>query len=187
MGLAPKMSPNRPGPRGQILRRFPEPSAKRPPWLKSRVLSLRYVLGSRAGRSTMIHRESGGFSSSSAMHRRLPPQAPWPEEQSWLKRKTFAALPRKSCRLTSCSHPRRVAAKWSAYLPGRRSGGRSPQDGAPRAGRPRRHRQRPTRSTALHTHGILTVCAREPSPHPRSPHLQPRLIPPPAAAVDGRV
>jgi hypothetical protein len=27
------------------------------------------------------------------------PQAPWPEEQSWLKRKTFSALPRKSCRL----------------------------------------------------------------------------------------
>ena len=40
------MSPNRP--RGQILRRFPEPSAKRPPWLKSRVLSLRHVLGSCA-------------------------------------------------------------------------------------------------------------------------------------------
>ena len=26
-------------------------------------------------------------------------QAPWPDEQSWLKRKTFSALPRKSCRL----------------------------------------------------------------------------------------
>ena len=55
--------------------------------------------GQILGRSTMIHRESGGFSSSSAMHRRLPPQAPWPEEQSWLKRKRFSALPRKSCRL----------------------------------------------------------------------------------------
>ena len=96
MGLAPKMSPNRP--RGQILRRFPEPSAKRPPWPKIKGAFWARHLGSRAGRSTMIHRESSGFSSSSAMHR-LPPSPTWPEEQSWLKRKTFSALPRKSCRL----------------------------------------------------------------------------------------
>ena len=76
MGLAPKMSPNQP--RGQILRRFPEPSAKRPPWLKSRVLSLRHVLGSCAGRPTMICFTRGGLEA--PQHGTHCPQAPWPEE-----------------------------------------------------------------------------------------------------------
>ena len=46
------------------------------------------------------------------------PQAPWPEEQSWLKRKTFAALPRKSCRLNRVVTPRGViliAIRYSLY------------------------------------------------------------------------
>jgi hypothetical protein len=80
---------------------FPNPPQRRPPWPKIKGAFWARHLGSRAGRSTMIHRYTGGFSSSSAMHRQCTdcPQAPWPEEQSWLKRKTFAALPRKSCRL----------------------------------------------------------------------------------------
>jgi hypothetical protein len=95
MGLAPKMSPNRP--RGQILRRFPEPSAKRPPWPKIKGAFWARHLGSRAGIPALICLPRAVLAA--PQHGTHCPQAPWPEEQSWLKRKTFSALPRKSCRL----------------------------------------------------------------------------------------
>jgi hypothetical protein len=95
MGLAPKMSPNRP--RGQILRRFPEPSAKRPPWPKIKGAFWARHLGSRAGIPALICFTRAVLAA--PQHGTHCPQAPWPEEQSWLKRKTFSALPRKSCRL----------------------------------------------------------------------------------------
>ena len=95
MGLAPKMSPNRP--RGQILRRFPEPSAKRPPWPKIKGAFWARHLGSRAGIPALICFTRAVLAA--PQHGTHCPQAPWPEEQSWLKRKTFSALLRKSCRL----------------------------------------------------------------------------------------
>ena len=95
MGLAPKMSPNQP--RGQILRRFPEPSAKRPPWPKSRVLFGLGIWGGCAGIPALIRLIRGVLEA--PQHGTHCPQAPWPEEQRWLKRKRLSAHPKKSCRL----------------------------------------------------------------------------------------
>ena len=104
MGLAPKMSPNRP--RGQILRRFPEPSAKRPPWPKSRVLFGLGIWGGCAGIPALIRFIWGVLEA--PQHGTHCPQAPWPEEQRWLKRKRLSAHPKKSCRLDCVVPPMKV-------------------------------------------------------------------------------
>ena len=133
MGLAPKMSPNRP--RGQILRRFPEPSAKRPPWPKIKGAFWARHLGSRAGIPALICFTRAVLAA--PQHGTHCPQAPWPEEQSWLKRKTFSALLRKSCRLnrvvtqhTANLRPlSRVTSHWARER-GRRIGTGAAEQGA---------------------------------------------------------
>ena len=114
---APKMSPNRP--RGQISRRFPEPSAKRPPWLKSRVPFGLGIWGGCAGIPALICLNRGGLEA--PQHGTHCPQAPWPEEQRWLKRKRLSAHPKKSCRLncvvTRSALPRTNAPSDTALRP----------------------------------------------------------------------
>ena len=59
MGLAPKMSPNQP--RGQILRRFPEPSAKRPSWLNIKGAETHLRFGQLCGQTHHDLLGIGGF------------------------------------------------------------------------------------------------------------------------------
>ena len=96
MGLAPQMSPNQP--RGQILRRFPEPYAKRPSWLKIKGAETHLRFGQLCGQThhDLLYSFSGGFRSSP--HPSMAHTAPIPPEgQRWLKRKRLSAHPKKSC------------------------------------------------------------------------------------------
>ena len=115
-----KMSPNRPPTTWPDfrLRRFPEPSAKRPPWPKIKGAFWARHLGSRAGIPALICFTRAVLAA--PQHGTHCPQAPWPEEQSWLKRKTFSALPRKSCRLNRVVTRLDVVITWTVGTPRQR-------------------------------------------------------------------
>ena len=76
---------------------FPNPPQNAHLGSKLRVLKLTCVLGSCAGRPTMICLARGVLEV--IQHGTHCPQSPWPEEQRWLKRKRLSAHPNKSCRL----------------------------------------------------------------------------------------